>query len=86
MGITMEKDSIKSRIANQRGCVSRCDANKTIFAIRHSARKLKAMTRDEFAKLGNWDDINKAYSEYEAVMEAMLLAVEHEMEGYHNEQ
>jgi hypothetical protein len=44
------------------------------------------MTRDEFAKLGNWDDINKAYSEYEAVMEAMLLAVEHEMEGYHNEQ
>jgi hypothetical protein len=82
----MEKDSIKSRIANQRGCVSRCDANKTIFAIRHSARKLKAMTRDEFAKLGNWDDINKAYSEYEAVMEAMLLAVEHEMEGYHNEQ
>ena len=82
----MEKDSIKSRIANQRGCVSRCDANKTIFAIRHSARKLKAMTRDEFAKLGSWDDINKAYSEYEAVMEAMLLAVEHEMEGYHNEQ
>jgi hypothetical protein len=67
-------------------CVSRCDANKTIFAIRHSARKLKAMTRDEFAKLGNWDDISKAYSEYEAVMEAMLLAVEHEMEGYHNEQ
>lgn len=82
----MEKDSIKSRIANQRGCVSRGDANKTIFAIRHSARKLKAMTRDEFAKLGNWDDINKAYSAYEAVMEAMLLAVEHEMEGYHNEQ
>lgn len=76
----MEKDFIKSRIANQRGCVSRCDANKTIFAIRHSARKLKAMTRDEFAKLGNWDDINKAYSEYEAVMEAMLLAVEHEMD------
>ena len=82
----MEKDSIKSRIANQRGCVSRLDANMTIFAIRHSARKLKAMTRDEFAKLGSWDDINKAYSAYEAVMEALLLAVEHEMEGYHNEQ
>lgn len=82
----METDSIKSRIANQRGCVSRCDANKTIFAIRHSARKLKAMTRDEFAKLGGWDDINKAYSAYEAVMEALLLAVEHEMEGYHDEQ
>ena len=82
----MEKDSIKSRIANQRGCVSRCDANKTIFAIRQSARKLKAMTRDEFARLGGWDDINKAYGAYEAVMEALLLAVEHEMEGYHNEQ
>lgn len=76
----MEKDSIKSRIANQRGCVSRGDANKTIFAIRHSARKLKAMTRDEFAKLGNWDDVDKAYSAYEAVMEALLLAVEHEMD------
>lgn len=72
----MEKDSIKSRIANQRGCVSRGDANKTIFAIRQSARKLKAMTRDEFAKLGNWDDISKAYSTYEAVMEVMLLAVD----------
>jgi hypothetical protein len=82
----MEKDSIKSRIANQRGCVSRGDANMTIFAIRQSVRKLKALTRDEFAKLGSWDDINKAYSAYEAVMEAMLLAVEHEMEGYHNEQ
>jgi len=82
----MEKDSIKSRIANYYGCVSRCDANKTIFAIRHSARKLKAMTRDEFAKLGSWDDINKAYSTYETVMEALLLAVEHEMEGYRNEQ
>ena len=82
----MEKDSIKSRIANYGGCVSRCDANKTIFAIRQSARKLKAMTRDEFAKLGGWDDINKAYSAYEAVMEALLLAVEHEMEGYHDEQ
>ena len=67
-------------------CVSRGDANKTIFAIRQSAQKLKAMTRDEFAKLGSWDDINKAYSAYEAVMEALLLAVEHEMEGYHNEQ
>lgn len=82
----MEKDSIKSRIANQRGCVSRCDANKTIFAIRQSAQKLKAMTRDEFAKLGGWDYISEAYGAYEAVMEAMLLAVEHEMEGYHNEQ
>ena len=82
----MGKDSIKLQIANQSGCVSRGDANKTIFAIRHSARKLKAMTRDEFAKLGNWDDINKAYSTYETVMEALLLAVEHEMEGYRNEQ
>lgn len=82
----MEKDSIKSRIANYCGCVSRGDANKAIFAIRQSARKLKAMTRDEFAKLGNWDDINKAYSTYETVMEALLLAVEHEMEGYRNEQ
>ena len=82
----MEKDSIKSRIANQRGCVSRCDANKTIFAIRHSARKQKAMTRDEFAKMGGWDYISEAYGAYEAVMEALLLAVEHEMEGYHNEQ
>lgn len=82
----MEKDPIKSQIANRCGCVSRCDANKTIFAIRQSARKLKAMTRDEFAKLGGWDDISKAYGAYEAVMEALLLAVEHEMEGYHNEQ
>ena len=60
-------------------CVSRGDAGKTIFAIRQSARKLKAMTRDEFAKLGNWDDISEAYSAYEAVMEALLLAVEYEM-------
>ena len=82
----MEKDSIKSRIANYCGCVSRGDANMAIFAIRQSAKKLKTMTRDEFAKLGGWDDINKAYSAYEAVMEALLLAVEHEMEGYHNEQ
>ena len=82
----MEKDSIKLQIANQRGCVSRGDANKTIFTIRQSARKLKAMTRDEFARLWGWDDINKAYGAYEAVMEALLLAVEHEMEGYHNEQ
>lgn len=71
----MEKDSIKSRIANYYGCVSRCDANKTIFAIRQSARKLKAMTRDEFAKLGGWDYISEAYDAYEAVMEALLLAV-----------
>lgn len=76
----MEKESIKSRIANQRGCVSRGDANMTIFAIRQSVRKLKALSRDEFAKLGSWDDINKAYSAYGAVMEAMLLAVEHEMD------
>lgn len=61
-------------------CVSRGDANKTIFAIRQSARKLKAMTRDEFAKFGNWDDISEAYSAYEAVMEAILLAVEYEMD------
>lgn len=61
-------------------CVSRGDAGKTIFAIRQSARKLKAMTRDEFAKLGNWDDISEAYSAYEAVMEAILLAVEYEMD------
>lgn len=82
----MSNEVVKVQIANRLGCVSRCDANKTIFAIRHSARKLKAMTRDEFAKLGNWDDINKAYSVYEDVMEALLLAVEHEMEGYRNEQ
>lgn len=61
-------------------CVSRGDAGKTIFAIRQSARELKAMTRDEFAKLGNWDDISEAYSAYEAVMEALLLAVEYEMD------
>jgi hypothetical protein len=76
----MEKDAIKLQIANQRGCVSRGDANKTIFAIRQSAKKLKAMTRDEFARLGGWDDINKAYGTYEAVMEALLLAVEHELD------
>lgn len=75
----MEKDSIKSRIANQRGCVSRGDANKTIFAIRKSTQKLKAMTRDEFAKLGNWDYVSEAYGAYEAVMEALLLAVKYEM-------
>lgn len=61
-------------------CVSRGDANKTIFAIRQSAQKLRAMTRDEFAKLGGWDDISEAYSAYEAVMEAMLLAVKYEMD------
>ena len=61
-------------------CVSRGDAGKTIFAIRQSARKLTAMTRDEFAKLGSWDDINKAYGAYEAVMEALLLAVKYEMD------
>ena len=61
-------------------CVSRGDAGKTLFAIRQSARKLKAMTRDEFAKLGKWDDISEAYSAYEAVMEALLLAVKYEMD------
>lgn len=76
----MEKDSIKLQIANQRGCVSRGDANKTIFAIRQSARKLKAMTRDEFARLGNWDYVSEAYDAYEAVMEALLLAVKYEMD------
>ncbi len=60
--------------------VSRGDANKTVFAIRQSARKLKAMTRDEFAKLGNWDYISEAYDAYEAVMEALLLAVKYEMD------
>lgn len=76
----MEKDSIKLQIANHSGCVSRGDANMTIFAIRQSVRKLKAMTRDEFAKLGNWDYISEAYDAYEAVMEALLLAVECEMD------
>lgn len=61
-------------------CVSRGDANKAIFAIRKSARKLKAMTRDEFAKLGGWDYINEAYDAYEALMEALLLAVKYEMD------
>lgn len=61
-------------------CVSRGDANKTVFAIRQSARKLKAMTRDEFAKLGGWDYINEAYDAYEALMEALLLAVKYEMD------
>lgn len=76
----MEKDSIKLQIANQRGCVSRGDANMTIFAIRQSARKLKAMTRDEFARLGGWDYVSEAYDAYEAVMEALLLAVKYEMD------
>ncbi len=62
------------------GCVSRGDANKTIFAIRQSAQKLKAMTRDEFAKLGNWDYISEAYGAYEAVMEDLLLAVKYELD------
>lgn len=60
-------------------CVSRGDANKTVFAIRQSARKLKAMTRDEFAKLG-WDYISEAYAAYEAAMEALLLAVKYELD------
>jgi hypothetical protein len=62
------------------GCVSRGDANMAIFAIRQSAKKLKAMTRDEFAKLGDWDYISEAYSAYEAVMEALLLAVKYELD------
>ena len=41
---------------------------------------MKAMTRDEFAKLGSWDYISEAYSAYEAVMEALLLAVEYELD------
>lgn len=61
-------------------CVSRGDANMAIFAIRQSAKRLKAMTRDEFAKLGNWDYISEAYSAYEAVMEALLLAVKYELD------
>lgn len=61
-------------------CVSRGDANKTVVAIRQSAKKLKAMTRDEFAKLGDWDYISEAYSAYEAVMEDLLLAVKYELD------
>lgn len=61
-------------------CVSRGDAGKTIFAIRQSARKLKAMTRDEFAKLGDWDYISEAYGVYEAVMEDLLLAIKYELD------
>lgn len=61
------------------GCVSRGDANMAIFAIRQSAKKLKAMTRDEFAKLGDWDYISEAYGVYEAVMEDLLLAIKYEM-------
>lgn len=90
----MENAVIKVQIANRLldeygkdiqsqcldGCVSRGDANMAIFAIRQSAKKLKAMTRDEFAKLGNWDYISEAYSAYEAVMEDLLLAVEYEMD------
>lgn len=90
----MSNEVIKVQIANRlldkygkgiesqcvSSCVSRGDANKTIFAIRQSARKLKAMTRDEFAKLGNWDYISEAYDTYEAVMEALLLAVKYEMD------
>jgi hypothetical protein len=89
----MSNEVIKVQIANQlldeygkgiesqcmSSCVSRGDANKTVFAIRQSARKLKAMTRDEFVKLG-WDYISEAYDAYEAVMEALLLAVKYEMD------
>jgi hypothetical protein len=90
----MSDEVIKVRIANRLldeygkdiqnqcmgDCVSRGDANMAIFAIRQSAKKLKAMTRDEFAKLGNWDYISEAYCAYEAVMEALLLAVKYEMD------
>lgn len=90
----MENAVIKVQIANRLldkygkdiqsqcldGCVSRGDANMAIFAIRQSAKKLKAMTRDEFAKLGSWDYISEAYSAYEAVMEDLLLAVKYEMD------
>lgn len=90
----MSDEVIKVRIANRLldeygkdiqsqclgDCVSRGDANKTIFAIRKSTQKLKAMTRDEFAKLGSWDYISEAYGAYEAVMEALLLAVKYEMD------
>ncbi len=90
----MENAVVKVQIANRlldeygkgiesqcmSSCVSRGDANKTIFAIRKSTQKLKAMTRDEFAKLGNWDYISEAYDAYEAVMEALLLAVKYEMD------
>ena len=62
------------------GCVSRGDANMAIFAIRQSAKKLKTMTRDEFAKLGSWDYISEAYRVYEAVMEDLLLAVKYELD------
>lgn len=62
------------------GCVSRGDANMTMFYIRQSAKKLKTMTREEFAKVGSWDYISEAYSAYEAVMEALLLAVEYELD------
>lgn len=61
-------------------CASRGDANKTIFDIRKSTQKPKAMTRDEFANLGGWDYISEAYGAYEAVMEALLLAVKYEMD------
>lgn len=90
----MRNEVVKVQIANQLldeygkdiqsqclgNCVSRGDAGKTIFAIRQSARKPKAMTRDEFAKLGKWDDISEAYSAYDAVMEALMLAVESAMD------
>lgn len=90
----MSDEVIKVRIANRLldeygkdiqsqcmdGCVSRGDANMAIFAIRKSARKLKAMTREQFAKLGSWDYISEAYSAYEAVMEDLLLAVKYELD------
>ena len=86
----MSDEVIKVRIAYrlldeygkdiQSQCVSRGDANMAIFAIRQSAKKLKAMTRDEFAKLGDWDYISEAYGVYEAVMEDLLLAVKYEMD------
>lgn len=66
-------------------CVSRGDAGKTIFAIRQSARKLKAMTRDEFAKLGNWDDISEAYSAYESAMDKLLAKTKQLREANQND-
>ena len=62
------------------GCVSCGDANMTLSAIRQSARKMGIMTREEFAKLDSWDYISDAYSTYEAVMEALLMAVEYELD------
>lgn len=42
--------------------------------------KERVSTRDEFAEMGGWDYISEAYDAYEAVMEALLLAVKYEMD------